>query len=1202
MPRAVPSGTMFELVLGFLLGICACFLFVYLYVFDPWADPVALRPIDQFPPAQILEELANFLKTGDDGRGLSKWESGFSLSLFFQFLFQEHKDSRVVRRWFYKRVQLELNDLTTRYATGRLIQDIRVRELSLGTKFPLIKEMRIEKVDMSADKNSFESITFLINMDYHGGFEASVDVTSFVGKATFSLKVTKLSGPVRLILSRKPFNHWAFSFTSMPDFDFDVSSQFAGHQLRHVIPLITQAFRKVLQKKHVWPNYKIRYRPVFPNPLLQPSPPISAFSHVRLAGGLEVTVLQCTRLNVSSLTQEKYEVYCTVSMEPRPFIHASSSQNSHAISVLLCFPRKDLEAPIGLTFCKGAEVEGRCVRVATVEANTLADEANFKRDDVLLAINNVPIRTERQVTRLLGSTVGDLMVLVERRLESVDDNELFGDETTDAEFTCLGGGDKDATLRRTDDTKSRSQSTDSLRRHSVNFPVSEPPETPSGSITSSIFEQSPPPIRPFPGVNRTESARVPSVLVSTPSVELRRTRSESQLVNSFDSTPVYEVDVEQEIRLENSLLLGRAPSDRSSLQEIESVLPNFDKDKTLLAAHSSASLATSSSAQTLASSRTDGDDESEGRLSRSRPASTRRQKIHQKFITSKQKLSLWTGRKNKESSANPDDEPIDTAVDALEPDAMRYSPSPSPSINKNTDANQGEKSQKKPKKKKKGDSPKVAASNRSSPSVHSRSTKSVKLTSEDVLWGQSLHFALEGETSNRRYLNVTIHAKESGSGDDPGAPTLLGYASLYAPQIIDDCRLTLSNCHREVFHLRPPTGFGSILDSPSVPTELSRHNGFDPRLCYGDITLGFRYFPNGLPKGAGEPINDSDEEEQTMEESATRSDQANLESLKAPNSHVWKTIQCRNGQAQCAHCKGKIWLKSAVCCQRCSVVCHHKCTNKIAPCNPSPSSSDNGFEELSLPGGDNVEEEATVIRSLPAEMTQTPNVYAEKQEVLSRRTRLRNKVAQKFSSWRGKAAPDNKAVTTEKPTDEVEDTLSLVSLRSSLGDVLPQLEGSPHLYDVFYQPGNAYDEETINNARRLGKVIFKDLEIEERRQKINEQIEKIRNIIGVTSTDRLEALKEKDGQETKKHEDDGLPKETRFERLDERLQALAVLMLHYCSALQDCDEKDGKTRVSSEDSDSVQQLLASVDSSPTETTDVIAESLPPTPEERTEPF
>ncbi len=72
-----------------------------------------------------------------------------------------------------------------------------------------------------------------------------------------------------------------------------------GRQLKQLVPLLTQAFRKALQRKHVWPNYKVRYRPLLPNPFLHPSPSPAAFSHVKLEGsGLEVTVLQCTRLNV----------------------------------------------------------------------------------------------------------------------------------------------------------------------------------------------------------------------------------------------------------------------------------------------------------------------------------------------------------------------------------------------------------------------------------------------------------------------------------------------------------------------------------------------------------------------------------------------------------------------------------------------------------------------------------------------------------------------------------------------------------------------------------------------------------------------------------------------------------------------------------------------------------------------------------------
>ena len=38
---------------------------------------------------------------------------------------------------------------------------------------------------------------------------------------------------------------------------------------------------------------------------------------------------------------------------------------------------------------------------------------------------------------------------------------------------------------------------------------------------------------------------------------------------------------------------------------------------------------------------------------------------------------------------------------------------------------------------------------------------------------------------------------------------------------------------------------------PAELEELSRHNGFDPRLCFGDLLLGFRFFPEGLPNELG---------------------------------------------------------------------------------------------------------------------------------------------------------------------------------------------------------------------------------------------------------------------------------------------------------------------------------------------------------------
>ncbi|RCN43093.1 hypothetical protein ANCCAN_10926 [Ancylostoma caninum] len=458
-----------------------------------------------------LWELREFLKTGDDGQGISRWESSHSLSLLLHMFFQEHKDTRQLRRWFHKRLQIELNDISTRSAAGRLIQEIRIRDLSLGTKFPRINAVRVENVEMSEDTNIFEKITLLIDMDYTGGFETSIDVTTVFGKkANLSIKLTKLAGLVRFILSRKPYNHWTSSFVSTPELATDVnrfsfgfavvSSQIQGHQLKRLIPLIKESIRRALQRKHVWPNYKIRYRPLFPNPFLQPSPPLSAFTHVKIEGGLEVTVLQGTRLRTSLVDKDpsSFVVYCTVTLDHRPFLQ-NLTDIAHSLSVMLTFSRHDMTTPIGIVFEKTAvNVHGiRPVKVAIVEEGSLADKAAFKPGDTLIAINNVPIRSERQVNRFLQQTIGDLLVLVDRNLDDIDDDVLKDSEelvgTTnghpDDAFVCLGGASsarKSLTERR-----SVSPSSDSKRRHSLSNAISAPSvrsmvNTNTESLTSSL--------------------------------------------------------------------------------------------------------------------------------------------------------------------------------------------------------------------------------------------------------------------------------------------------------------------------------------------------------------------------------------------------------------------------------------------------------------------------------------------------------------------------------------------------------------------------------------------------------------------------------------------------------------------------------------------------------------------------------------------
>lgn len=1299
-------------IVGFLCGVALLLGILYVFIVDPWAPPEnqPQPPIEQFRPVQIPEELRGFLKSGEDGQGISKWESCNSISLLLHMLFQEHKDTRALRRWVHKRLQMEMNDITTRSTAGRLIHEIRIRELSLGTKFMTINSIRVENVEMAEDKSTFEKIVFVLDIDYSGGFETSIDVSTVITKkASLSVKITKLTGLVRVILSRQPYHHWTFSFVSQPIFETDINSQIQGHQLKRLIPIIKEAIRRSLQRKHVWPNYKIRYRPFFPNPIFQASPPINSFTHIKMEGGMEVTVLQCSRLK-NALLEDKsknYEIYCTVSIESRPIVQ--NEEQGHVVNVLLTFSRYDVASPIGLVFEKavGGVNANRAVKVSSVEDNSLADKAAFKPGDVLVAINNVPIRSERQATRFLQTTTGDLTVLVERSLEDIDE-----EEGKDSITTGGGGGeihvstvrdiegpvdtaDTTSLVSTTSVTTNNDNTSDSIseavtemtmtpgrvgggekkeasflsarRRHSVSNFESSVVDTNTESVASSIFgldahkfEKS-----PTVSVQRAESARVPQLLISQPSFDLRRTQSESHLdakvidaVLSSAADFGMENSVEDEIKM---LLVGdlnRSASTGNHLDpQLLGVVRKEDKDKTLTQADAAKGLAllagqtgSVASLASMNSNRTDlgTDDGGDDDPLLDRKPSTRRAKIQATFAAGKKKVMDFMPQKRKLTDASDfNGESIEIGADAgslydtdREPSLGR---SPMATVGKRKESPSEDKKEKKRLKKKLSESPKIRRSLQKDGSpmttVKARTTKSVQFQKfQNVMWGQSLHFELDTPSSSSalephhhhrttiRYLNVTVHAREVRSSitgtpntsastlpnvvtpstpdsinsssttseslasptraSEPPKPILLGSVSLFVPQLIDDCRLTLSNCHREVFQLKQPntsapspaTSATTASDDPSL-TEFSRHAGFDPRLCFGDITLGFRYFPDGFP--SDKAINSGDDQSEDELNRVSGQDAASpgrpfSPPALAPASHDWKTWMSKY-TTTCAMCRGKIWLRNASTCSRCLVICHNKCVTKAnnggIACSPQqlqpptnlPLPSDDHFEEISASEldavnttPDNEEKQAMLLQS-PSTST-AMGTFASPQPSAgpldtpetSKRARFR-KVTEKFSNWtKGRKKTDGtpgRRDTAETDPDTISNSENpdrdspMSSIQNVLSDVLPELDGSPFINGLYFQPGNAYNEQTIRNAKRLGREIFNELPPEERVVRINAQIDRIQTAIRETKDDRLSVMQS--GGEVSESS-------SKFQGLDERLQALAVLMLHYCAALQDC--------------------------------------------------
>ncbi|KAM3726012.1 PDZ domain-containing protein [Dirofilaria immitis] len=187
------------------------------------------------------------------------------------------------------------------------------------------------------------------------------------------------------------------------------------------------------------------------------------------------------------------------------------------------------------------------------------------------------------------------------------------------------------------------------------------------------------------------------------------------------------------------------------------------------------------------------------------------------------------------------------------------------------------------------------------------------------------------------------------------------------------------------------------------------------------------------------------------------------------------------------------------------------------------------------------------------------NLSSSKSEerLLPRRRRIADKVSERLSStWKSvgrKRASFHQLKENEKGTIggkpsiikvRADEVIPVEYIQSAIPDVFSTLELSENLNQMMYQPGNAYNEQMINAAKVVGKDMFSDLDPIKRKAKINEDMEKIRVIIQQTTAERLNVMKNMKGiQGSGSHN---------FAVLEDRLQALAVLMLHYCAALQNC--------------------------------------------------
>ncbi|KAH8287179.1 hypothetical protein KR054_004146 [Drosophila jambulina] len=341
-----------------------------------------------------------------------------SLNFVMQFLFHEFKNSNRVRKWFYRKLSIELDELITKTTTGKLLDKLTIKELELGDQFPDIKSLSVHNVELDVGEQRIENLDLLLDINYVGNFSTSIDADMVLGKkGSITLKVKQLSGTARLQFTRKPYTHWSLSFLGDPELILDIESKYQGRQMQsNITNLISNQIRKAVRRKHTLPNYKLRYKPFFHWTAEEEA----GDCDIQPNGLLTVRLAELSRLMPCPGVGG---TYCTITLAPVPFIEAQQRDSRHVLISMDVFIHKAKNQQIGIVFKQsGSQV----VRIESVLPNTPACKSNLQAGDVLVAIEGRPVTTIQQIAKVVKTLQATVFSLrIERVIPGIIRNDAI---------------------------------------------------------------------------------------------------------------------------------------------------------------------------------------------------------------------------------------------------------------------------------------------------------------------------------------------------------------------------------------------------------------------------------------------------------------------------------------------------------------------------------------------------------------------------------------------------------------------------------------------------------------------------------------------------------------------------------------------------------------------------------------------------------
>ncbi|XP_042870320.1 PDZ domain-containing protein 8-like isoform X1 [Penaeus japonicus] len=1001
-----------------------------------------------------------------------KRETCFALNLILQFFFQEKRYESGILRWVTNQLTLEFNELLKHKALSKVIHNMQIRDLNLGTNFPVIKAVTAKHVSLNPDTSVLEQIDILVEVEYNGGIQLAVDASSRFSKAAMvKIKVVHLSGNGRLQFSRHPFTHWSFSFFEEPQVEFEVYSSL-GLNIPRFNSIITSQLRGILKRKHTLPYFKLRGPPLIKRPLQPTNEEGCSVPPGRLTGA----VIKCSRLQAALIGEV---MYCTVILCEVPIVCAVEKP-SGVWAILDLTLKRPHGSSAGILLHNADE---GVQMVESVTQCSPAHAAGLKKNDILLAVNGTYLHSGHQAAKLFttNNINGDSnsILLRVKRLIQPESKKMVAEQRavgSDGATTVVGediAGEISGSGRSTPD--SSHNSSPELKRKLLDLhtlTVDSKPTIPGqdkSPVTASVNKTvSRPVIGAGPDRSPGPGAGCQSFSTSQSGVEKPPSNQSSKA--GTPTSPDSLIGISNLEKRGGRRYMGK---NKAHLKSIQTPFVDGSREPVF-------------------------DSEFEFWLEE-----------ENKYLS----IAIWS---RNITSVKPDedfgfkDNRDKTKIKEFEKDRKKQ-----------------------------------------------KESEKAKAKDEKVL---------------------------AGLTED----TLVGFANLPLISLIPETTLNTQGHVTKILTLSPP--------HPKCPEMISdpllTHKGFDMKLCYGDVILSLTYQPQDRCETLGRGIIDKNyasspisEDESLTDGTLSEEDEISVtQEIVEDRNHDFKRTHFHSA-TQCDFCRKKIWLKDAYQCGECGIICHKKC---MVRCEQETVCASAGLRYRDP--SRNEPQDARDVKDMPEIVTtaavgsqdngspgNTPPVSPHTQ----RRT-LGSLFAQVASAGKGSLKRAGSAHNLAPPNPSHDGILSRSlppspphspqqSRKASLSEgvnpfVVDTDEGDTVetvLDRLLLFP---HDERLVTLARESAKDLHSVLPGAERRERINLTLLQLQDAVDREGEVRVDlARQEREASDA----GDALTRASvalQISQCDARTQALALLTLHYCTAIQYCsDNQDGEKEEQNQD-------------------------------------